>query len=569
MIKKILLFICLLNSITLKSFAENVYVDINFENSNRIFRIKTDDESTRPIGWIYSNEHQTYGYFIDFINNHRFVILEDNLKKEFNQCSGNIYRQVFDGIAQDSDKGRMGTSTSYDSRDELIAGEKGKAVYRPISAPFSADVGTKVEESLALENLEKNECEIIKSKSWYSIPNGSWYQCCSPIVNGSNLSYDIIYDRWEEKENLYLEELWRGDSLCKAFERKIGFIPIKRLQRAKVDGALEKIEDGELKTVLEQTYKSSFYMLPGNYNKENKIGCYYWNSDKKGEFYISGYKVNVEPIYESKEKDNRFVCYGTAITGLRKYYILGNDILKQWLSKYNMPIEKAECTNIAFISLDKSLKTMIYIYSKPENCLYRFIISEETDIEIGLPKKINLNFNVASMILNEQGDLYIAEEVIKKTVPTLDNFEDIEMEVNDVLEKTNDSVLEEQKPEDNKNVNYESDEAFKLRQQIRNLTKCNAVCNVILSRAYYQNFYELPFGKEQTKKLDYSIFLGKEFFSCKFSFNNISLSKLDSGLNTLLEELKKPGNNAGEIESKVPGYDNTFIKPLRYYLAIH
>ena len=46
------------------------------------------------------------------------------------------------------------------------------------------------------------------------------------------------------------------------------------------------------------------------------------------------------------------------------------------------------------------------------------------------------------------------------------------------------------------------------------------------------------------------------------------MSKLDGNLEVLLEELKKPGNQASQIEDKVPGYDNTFRKPESCYMAV-
>ena len=543
-------------------FSEEVCLGINFNNSHEIYRLKTNNKSIDSIGWFLSTDNYIQGYFIDKINNHRFIYKQKESQEDYVLSPNLIYRQIFDGSVSESDMGRAGHSTLSDSRDKIIPSEKGKIVYRTASAVFSAGTGQKVDESKAKEELIANECNILENKNWYAISNSSWYQTWFPISSGTNLSYDIYYDRWEDKNSVYLEEVWRGDSLSKAFERPIGFVPMKRLLRAKVDGALEEVEDGELKTVLEVPYKCSFFMLPGSYNKESKIGCYCWCETKNGGFYINGQKEKIIPVYESLDPEKRFVCYGTAITGFRKYYILGTDILKEWLKKYAFSTEKCECTNTAFVSLENSFKSIIFVYSEPEDCIYRFVIDEESDIVIGLPKKTKIDFKIAAMKVGETGTLYLVPVIEQKEKPEINKLEDINMETSTIVktDKEIPTVKKDDSGEQSENgeeKNNEFDSIF-----------CNADCNLILSRAYYQKFYELPFGFDNVRKLDYEIFLGKEYFSCIISFKNIRMSKLNDSLDILIEESKKPGNSVSQIEDKVPGYDNTFRKPESYYLAV-
>ena len=567
--KKTLLVFLLFTWLSRPVFAEQVYADLVFEDSNEIYRIKTDNESISPIGLVYTKDNRSLDFFIDIINNHRFVFKKNNLEKEYKSVVHNIYRQVFDGAKSDSDRGRLGNPTCFDSRDELIEGEKGKPVYRTQSVVFSIGPGQIIEESVAEKELYKGEYDSIEDKNWYSIPNGSWFQTWFSASSASNISYDIFYDRWEEKEDDYMEEVWRGDSLFRAFERNIGIVPTRRLLRAKVDGALEKIENGELKVVTEMPYKTSFFMLPGMYNKESKIGCYYWVGNKEGKFYISGAKKDIKPIYESKDEEKRFACYGTAITGIRKYYILGTDILKQWLSRFGFPTEKAECTKVTFIALEKSLKTLIYIYSQRESCLYRFIISEEDGINIGLPKKINLDFNIATMSVTENGTLYIASEIKVQPKPELDKLDGIEMETNMILDSNNnESDSESFKKLNNKSLEEDTDENLIERNNLLNFLSCEANCQLILSRAYYQKFYKLSFGNEKIDKLDYELLLGKQFYASNLYFKKISLARLNGNLETLLEEAKKPGNKASEIISDVPGYLNSLKIPKSIHIAV-
>ena len=560
---RVFLLLFVLNCFFSPVYSEEVCAGINFEKAQEIYRIKTDNESISPVGWFLSSENQICGFFIDIIKNYRFIYREKESETDYEPLTGNIYRQVFDGNLSESDMGRAGHQTCYDSREGIIPGENGKVVYRPATAAFSAGTGNKIDKAKAEEELIPNECEVIENKNWYEIPNGSWYQSWISVSSGTNHSYDIFYDRWDEKKDNYLEEVWRGDSYSKAFDRIVGIVPLKRLLRARVDGALEEVENGKLKPVLDISYKSSFYMLPGSFNRESKVGCYYWYGTQKGNFNLEGAKVDIDPIYESLEPDSRFICYGTAITGIRKYYILGTDILKEWLKKYSFPTEKCECTNIAFVALEDVFKTMIFVYSKPEDCIYRFIIDEDNDIQVGLPKKIKVDFKISAMTVGKKGILYLIPEIETKAKPDINNLDGIDMETCIVLSSDKEAPVIKNHGDAESNENYEE------RVKTLNLLTCNADCQMILSRAYYQRFYELPFGSDEFKKLEYELFLGKEYYSCKISFKNIKMSKLDGNLDLLLEESKKPGNLVNQIEDKVPGYDNTFRKPKSCYLAVY
>lgn len=540
------------------SFSEEVYVNINFQNEgNQLYRIKTNDEAQKSVGLCISMNIPVSGYFIDSVKNHRFIYGASVDKTSSKVLTEPIFRQVYDGDIKEAELGQSGSPCSYDSRDELILGEKGKAVYRSSRAVFSAGCGKRVEPWEAKQNIEDGECEIVEGKNWYSIPNGSWYQ----TWHKSKGSYDIFYDSWEEVNKVYLEEVWRSPVFYKAFDRAIASVPVKMLTRGKVDAALEKVEDGEPKTVLEVLPKIDFFMLPASYNRENQVGCYYWQGKEKGLIKIESVKSGIEPIFESLEADNRFVCYGTAITGTRKFYILGTDILKEWLQIFGMSTERVDCTKAASVSLDKSLKSMIYIYSEPEMSIYRFIVNEENQIEIGLPKKIKLDFKVASMFIAPEGTLYLIPKIESRVKPTLNSLDDISMETCRIKFKDGYSnPLIDSYPE--------SEEAYEAKVNMAKLITCQADCDLILSRAYYQRFYELPFGSDRVEKLDYEIFLGKEFYSLKLSFKSITMAKLEAGLDILLEEAKKEGNLIGEIEDKVPDYQNTFKKPEKYFLAV-
>lgn len=340
------------------------------------------------------------------------------------------------------------------------------------------------------------------------------------------------------KELSYIEEFYRGEPIYKAFDKPF----------AKFDSSL----------------KHYIFMKPELNNRVDKIVCYCWHEDNKGYFIVDGEKVSeIKPAVESKDKNNRFVCFGISVAISDNYYVLGTDILKDWLKKYGMSTEKSECSKVAFLSMPKSQKTLIYIYSKPENCVYRFIIDEAREFKVGLPKKYEIDFAINSMTISEDGTLYAIAEVVEKPKPTLDDLDEIEMETNLILSSSKDSdiLLADGSKEHN-------EEALANRIKLKKILTTDAECQIVLSRAYYQYFYELPFGEDEFEKLEYSLFLGKNYYSAKLSLKHISLATLDSDLYTLTEVAKRKGNHIDEIVEGAPGFSNSFKKPLGYHIAV-
>ena len=108
---------------TTSAFSEEVFMDVNFEETNEIYRIKTFNEDTNPVGWIFSTELKVLGYYIDAICNHRFIYENTEPEEDFKPSSNFIYRQVFDGSLSEADMGRAGHQACLDSRDKIIPGE--------------------------------------------------------------------------------------------------------------------------------------------------------------------------------------------------------------------------------------------------------------------------------------------------------------------------------------------------------------------------------------------------------------------------------------------------------------
>ena len=213
--------------------------------------------------------------------------------------------------------------------------------------------------------------------------------------------------------------------------------------------------------------------------------------------------------------------------------------------------------------MENALKSMIYIYSEPEDSIYRFVINEENEIEVGLPKIIKVDFKVETMTLAENGNLYLASKVPVKAAPTNLYDSDLMMETNSLLNP--DSEILENTPNLNEDISEE--ELIEREKKFNFLTK-DVACELILSRAYFQYYYELPFGNEKIKKLDYELSLGKEYYSCILNLKKIKLRLLNESFDVLIEESKKPGNTVGELKDKVPGFDNTFRRPQSSCLAV-
>ncbi len=548
-------------------FAQEVFLDVLFENkAESLYRIKTDNEHSKPIGLYNENITENIGYYIDNVRNHRFIKLDDNASDTYSAATQPIYRQIFDGAILEADRGRAGNASCSDEREAAVPGEKGKGVYRTEGAVYSAGLGEKTDEAVARKNLLNGEYESVEGKNWYKIPNGSWYQSYSH--SSDKKSYDIVFDRWDEKIQSIRDEYWRGEPLGRALEKPLGIFSDKKLLRASVDGALEKLSDGALKTVAESKGNYTFFILPERKNRDSKIGCYTWNGTGEGDFYILGNREEIKPVFESLDSEHRFVCCGTAITGVRKYYVLGTDILGQWLKTGGLNNSEAECSNVAAIPLEKTLKSLIYVYSEPENKLYRFIIDEEKEVSVGLPKQIELDFKVSAMTLDTDGTLYLSSALSEASKPEGQNVDGLVMETCSIL-NNNIPVASESTPvKDGEVPAPETKEDYETRVKRANSITCDADCVAILSRTHYINFYELSFGSSEIQKIDYKVFCGKEYFGLPMTFKGIIVAKLDADLVSLMQEAKKPGNSIGVITDDAPGFPDSFNRPVRCRLAI-
>ena len=540
--------------------SSEVMVDIDFEDKNELYRIKTDNEEHHPVGLFLYPETRFEELFIDSIQNHRFV-RKESVEDTYSKSTENLYRQVFDGSVADADLGRAGNASCFDSRDKLISGENGKAVYRTASAPFSSGTGKAISKETAERDPFYNECIQSADKNWYSIPNGSWYQ----TWNKASGSYNINFDRCEEKHTVYVEDFYRDEAFYKAFDRPLAKVPSKRLMRASVDGALEEIENGGLKQIATIDYKHKFFMIPEFGNTVNKVGCYIWHGNSSGIFHFGGKEsTELKPAIESKDSSKRFICCGSSSV-FGRCYVIGTDILREWLKKSGLQADKAECTNAVSLCMNKTLKTMVFIYSQPERCIYRFVIDESRDFSIGLPKKYDIDFNVKAMAVAKNGSLYVIPEVLERELPTIENLDDVEMETR-ICKKSNNNDEEYEKTAGFGESHDK--ESFELREKIRKMFTTDAECLVVLSQAYYQDFFELPFGADEFEKLDYSLFLGKKYFSINISLKNVSVAALDSDLYTFVELGKRKGNHIGEIVQGAPDFEDTLRKPLSYRIAV-
>ena len=141
---KIAAYLCLVLTALAPCYAREIYLSIDSNRSNEVYRIKTNNESEFPIGLCFTEESSVFGYFIDGMKNHHFIKANPMENTEFKTKAGTIFRQAYDGDINPAEIGQSGNKTIFDSRDSLIPGEKGRAIYRTKEAVFSAGTGKKV-----------------------------------------------------------------------------------------------------------------------------------------------------------------------------------------------------------------------------------------------------------------------------------------------------------------------------------------------------------------------------------------------------------------------------------------
>lgn len=527
--------------------AFEAFLFIGYSDSGRVYRITTSDENQFPVGYAFA-AGPAEGFFVDQLKN--FRLLKSSPAVTFKPVTDYIYRQVFDGNGFAADWG-YGHAQYQDQRNLINPDGSGRPVFRPTGAPFSAGPGELVADDIAMSSLQKGECEIVNSKKWYRIPNGSWYQTWFTCEGKERLSYKIYYDVWETGESACLESLWRGYTPGKVLERIAAISVDKRFRRSQVDGAMELINrNSEVADLTCPGGKSSFH-IPAPQAGEGNLYVYSWTGEEVGTFFLNGQRCDEHPVFESQAANIRFAGCGFAPEGTHRLYVMGTDVLRSWLQATGTEAEQAECTQAVFAPFPEVMQTVVFVYSAGQNCIYRFVIDESKSGKVTKPEIINLKFKLASIYADAAGNLYLATvekrpEAFLKDEDFAAGFETLEYK-----------GLQEQQ------VKIHDEEEIRKDMQI----KRDYSGRLIFSQSSNAVLYVIYAGQSEFNRLG-SVFLDKTYFSREFAFKNVSESELSGSATDVLRIAKKPENSLTDCIGDVPGFPDQFREPTNLLISV-
>ncbi len=525
------------------------YLYLGYEESGRVYRLTTTDQNQLPTGYVFACEPDVAAFIVDKLRNFRFI--KTAQAGDFKKAHGYIYRQVFDDIAEDADRGSGGYAQHQDQRSELIPDSAGKPVFRPAGAPFSAGTGLVVTEGVAAASLEDGECEKVADRKWFRIPNGSWYQTWFNVAGRPESSLKIFYDCWEERDYSCHETIWRGSTPGQVHDRIVAAGVERRFIRAMTDGAMELLDENrQVSELLKQGGFSVFHDSSTGTGEGNLL-VHTWAGKDAGRFFVNGESCNDQPAIVSQSTDRRFVAMNTSGTSNR-LYVIGNDVLRSWLkgSKYDAP--EAECTAAVSTTLESGQKTGIFVYSAPQKIIYCFVKDETLPGNFALKHTITADFAVLAMHADPQGNLYLAS--IERVPAALEKSDDFAAGFESLQIADEQSLMSSGKL---------SEDDVKTAMSVKH----DLSGSIIFSQAGYAVLYVVGDGQTQPVALG-SVFLDKTFFARDFTFRNTSLQDLRVNAVELLKIAEKPGNSLAEVRGNVPGFPDQFRQPAKLFISV-
>ncbi len=525
------------------------YLYLGYKDAGKVYRLSTGDQNQLPTGFIFSCDPGAEAFTVDKLRNYRFVSLVSEDK--FIKSPGYIYRQVFDGLAADADRGRHGHSQHQDQRGSLIPGAEGQPVFRPAGAPFSAGPGHPIADGIARAGLSEGEYAPVEGKSWYRIPNGSWFQTWFPVEQPASESYKIFYDCWQE-QNFYCQEtIWRGFVPGRVFERKAGSGTSRRFIRVAVDGAMEILPDTVDRSEMESRPGFACYHDRSGAIGEGSLLIHTWNGADTGNFFINGEPSSFQPAVASKAPAARFV--GMNVSGSSKrIYVVGTDILHDWLRENNIEQPNSECSLAVFCNVEEGRQTMVFIYSAPEKKIYCFSLNENGALKASYLKTIVPELPVQAMYADSSGNLYLAG--VELTPSVFDSQDDFaagfeSLQINEEAARLSETMTEE-----------EFQKKLNIRSDLTGRIVFSQTGNAVLTMVYAGDSIPVTIGRA---------FLNKKYMSREFVFKNVTLKDLHLPPAELLRLTEKPGNTLAELQGNVPGFPDEFIQPERLLISVH
>lgn len=498
--------------------AEDVYALFNYPEKSDVHLVHSRYGPSSPYGLIFSATPAA-GFFID--EQGRFRLLHTGRSNSFAPAKRSLYRQVFDGLPVLADSGAEGYSQHQDQRDTLIAGQSGRPVFRSRGAPFSPGPGFMVSHAVALPTLVNGEAEILPDRNWYEIPNSSWYQSWSAADNSGHRSYRIFYDCWEQRDVSINHSIWSGIPVAKVDEVIIGVARDHRLRRASVDGAMQ-MTDGSQKpdVVLNLSARTAFV----------QNAFYSWYADAPGIISAGDSKLDFVAVIESRHPERRFPIWLSD----NRMVVVGTDVLHAWLRASGLPTAGSECTMCAGVPVGDG-RHSVFVYSAPDNSLYRFYLNAENVVDFKQTGKITPAFVPVAIAGDNEGNLLLGG--FSNTPQAMNETENLLMAV----------------------------EAIDLLPL--SPTEKTTRGTILLAQQFYFNLYRLTSDSNETLWLG-RINVGRHLYQCKFSIAE-GPQAITSDVRELLRLAEQNGNHLSLPvridESERPGQ---FIMPAQVFIAL-
>lgn len=521
--------------------AIEIYMMLSFAESGRVYRVKTDYESYKPIGFYFSAT-PAEGFYIDNYRDFRMLHLGNS--GETASANESIFRQVFDGPIAKADFGGQ-ASQHQDQRNQIIADSIARPVYRTVGAPLSSGPGRKINLRLSDRYFAEGEVDIQQDKSWYQIPNGSWYQTWIPKSNPSDGSFLIYFDEWQKAKKEIEETIWRGEPPAFAIKHNVHQIESRQLLRAITDGSFQILPDHKHSFIAaSKTENFAWAFNPGSIIGKGELAIYSWNENDKGRltFPVSRFKYPV--LIESRDAKNRWVGFGC-----NHLFILGNDIFKSWLNLAGSDCKTVESSLVClFPVIDENL-THISFFNKSDRTIYTFCYDEAKKSIKNEFSRFQLKFDPDAMIADPRGNLIISAfaEAPLNTPIDLQPGLDVETMQLDVSED-----LAEFDEEKGRYVNHKMPAKVSGR--------------MVFSRGYLQKIFAIMRDDPELYLIN-SVELNKQFFYRDFTLFEPDPELLNLNYNEVLALAGKTGNVLSELKENVPGFPDQFEKPKKVFLG--
>ena len=507
--------------------AADFYALFDYNDKSEVHLVFSTQTPANEYGKLF-RAHPAKALYLDELNHFRLAFLHQT--EAFKPAQRRLHRQVFDGLAIIADRGTGGYSQHQDQRDNILADQSGRPVFRSRGAPFSPGPGFMITPQFARQNLVAHEVEILPDKNWYEIPNSSWYQTWYSEGTAKNLSYTIFYDRWEEQACTARESVWRGFPAARSEEQVIGEYANYRMLRGKIDGAMElPAVKQDLQTFISRSERVEFLQYGSNGNGV-KTAVYKWSDSNPGEVFVENQNVACEVVFESSHEQSRFPF----VLDEKRLIVMGTDLLHRWLRLHKLDHENSECTFSSLVPVGNS-GYALFVYSAPDNSLFRFRIDEKAGVINEKPQIVKLSFTPSSMTTDHDGNLVFGSFSVWPL--SLDDDEDIVMSV-------------------------EAIELTPLKSDSKDVQG-----TILLAQQHYFNVY-LATPESMSPEWLGRINVGRHFYQCNV-FLAAQQSNLTSDVRDLIKLARTTGNSLSaprrQSEQEQPGQ---FVLPDRVHMAV-